>query len=81
MLGPRLVECTTLINNVKTGTITDILGQPDDQKFHSSMTQFEAVSGEPAFTAAIKRYYSTRDAATLRILAQWKGQLICRRVP
>jgi uncharacterized protein (DUF1810 family) len=56
-----LVECTTLINNVKTGTITDILGQADDQKFHSSMTLFEAVSGEQEFTAAIERYYTARD--------------------
>jgi uncharacterized protein (DUF1810 family) len=78
MLGPRLVECTTLVNNVKSGTITEILGQPDDQKFRSSMTLFEAVSGDPVFTAAIGRYYSARDEATLRILAKWKGRPICR---
>jgi uncharacterized protein (DUF1810 family) len=78
MLGPRLVECTTLINNVKTRTITEIVGQPDDQKFRSTMTLFEAVSGDPVFTAAIGRYYSARDETTLWILAQWKGRPICR---
>jgi uncharacterized protein (DUF1810 family) len=39
----------------KGGTIADILGQPDDQKFRSSMTVFEAVSGDPVFMAAIQR--------------------------
>jgi uncharacterized protein (DUF1810 family) len=78
MLGPRLVECITLVNNVKSGTITEILGQPDDQKFRSLMTLFEAVSGDPVFTAAIGRHYSARDEATLRILAKRKGRPICR---
>jgi uncharacterized protein (DUF1810 family) len=31
VLGPRLVACTTPVNNVKMGTITEILGHPDDQ--------------------------------------------------
>jgi hypothetical protein len=42
------------------------------------MTLFEAVSGDPVFTAAIGRHYSARDEATLRILAKWNGRPICQ---
>jgi uncharacterized protein (DUF1810 family) len=77
VLGSRLVECTGLVNNILSGTITEILGQPDDQKFRSSMTLFEAISKDPVFTAAIERYYSERDQATLEIVARWKRDLTC----
>ena len=70
-LGPRLIECTRLVLAVKGRTINAILGAPDDTKFRSSMTLFAAVSGEPAFTAALDRYFSGgRDNATLDILAR-----------
>src|SRR5580692_866325 len=36
-LGPRLRECTRLVSAVKRSPIEDILGHPDDLKFHSSM--------------------------------------------
>ena len=44
LLGPRLVECTRLVLAASEKTITDILGSPDDMKFRSSMTLFDAVS-------------------------------------
>ena len=40
LLGPRLVECTQLVNSVEGRTIREILGSPDDLKFRSSMTLF-----------------------------------------
>src|SRR5512139_223157 len=49
VLGPRLVECTTLVLAVKDRTINAILGAPDDAKFRSSMTLFAAVSDNPIF--------------------------------
>jgi uncharacterized protein (DUF1810 family) len=69
MLGPRLRECTALVNAVEGRTIHDILGSPDDLKFHSSMTLFAAVSSEPEFTEAIAKFYGgTPDRKTLALL-------------
>jgi len=69
VLGPRLRECTALVNAVEGRTIHDILGSPDDLKFHSSMTLFAAVSSEPEFAAAIAKYYGgTPDRKTLALL-------------
>jgi len=69
-LGPRLIECTRLVLGVEGRTINAILGAPDDAKFHSSMTLFDAVSGEPVFDEGLARYFSgERDQATLDILA------------
>ena len=69
VLGPRLRECTALVNAVEGRTIHDILGSPDDFKFRSSMTLFAAVSSEPEFAVAIKKYYGgTPDRRTLELL-------------
>ena len=69
LLGPRLRECTALVNGVEGRTISEILGSPDDLKFCSSMTLFAAVSGETEFSSAIAKYYGgTRDRRTLDLL-------------
>ena len=69
VLGPRLVECTTLVLAVEGRTINAILGAPDDAKFRSSMTLFGAVSDEPVFDQALARYFAgERDSATLEML-------------
>jgi len=72
VLGPRLIECTGLVMHVTGRTIHDILGSPDDLKFQSSMTLFEAVSDNPLFAAALARYFGGgRDQATLDRLARF----------
>ena len=69
VLGPRLRECTALVNAVEGRTISEILGSPDDLKFCSSMTLFAAVSDETEFSSAIAKYYGgTRDRRTLDLL-------------
>jgi uncharacterized protein (DUF1810 family) len=74
ILGHRLLECTRLVLAVTGRTIHDILGAPDDMKFHSSMTLFGAVSSDPVFDQAIRQYYAgARDQATLDTLAQMPG--------
>jgi uncharacterized protein (DUF1810 family) len=71
VLGPRLRECTTLVNAVEGRTIREILGSPDDLKFCSSMTLFGAVSSDAAFAAAIAKFYGGRpDPRTLDLLAR-----------
>ena len=70
VLGPRLRECTALVNAVAGKTIREILGSPDDLKFCSSMTLFAAVSPDPEFATAIAKYYGgAPDPKTLRLLA------------
>ncbi len=58
VLGPRLLECTTLVNAVPDRSISQILGSPDDVKFRSSMTLFIAVApDEPTFRQALDRFF------------------------
>lgn len=70
VLGSRLVECTGLVNAVRGRTAHDIFGSPDDTKFRSSMTLFSlAGPDEPAFGAALERYFEGRkDRRTLELL-------------
>jgi uncharacterized protein (DUF1810 family) len=69
LLGPRLVECTRLVMAGSEKPIIDILGPPDDMKFRSCMTLFDAVSKQEIFAEAIAAFYPDgRDRATLAIL-------------
>jgi uncharacterized protein (DUF1810 family) len=71
VLGSRLKDCTKLVNAVEGRTILEILGSPDDLKFHSSMTLFDAVSSDPEFAAAIAKFYGgKRDQRTLDLLSR-----------
>src|SRR4051794_31644440 len=45
ILGPRLIECTQLVNTVAGRSIEQILGAVDSLKFRSSMTLFAEVAG------------------------------------
>src|SRR5580704_17288598 len=67
ILGPRLRECTQLVNEVPNRSIDEILGYPDDLKFRSSMTLFSSVSpDEDAFRRALEKYFAGEpDSATL----------------
>jgi uncharacterized protein (DUF1810 family) len=70
VLGPRLKECTRLVSAVEGRTILEILGSPDDLKFHSSMTLFGEVSSDPDFAAAIAKFYDgKKDQRTLDLLS------------
>jgi uncharacterized protein (DUF1810 family) len=71
VLGPRLCECTDLVNAVAGKTIREILGSPDDLKFRSSMTLFAAVSSDAKFGDAIEKYYGGEaDPKTLELLGR-----------
>lgn len=66
-LGPRLRDCTALVNAVEGRSANEIFGSPDDLKFRSSMTLFDAVADDPTpFNTALGRYYDgTPDPKTL----------------
>ena len=71
ILGPRLRECTALVNAVEGRTIREIMGSPDDLKFCSSMTLFDAASSDPEFAKAIAKFYGgAPDRKTLELLAR-----------
>lgn len=72
VLGPRLVELTKTVNAVEGRSAHAIFGSPDDLKFRSSMTLFaQAAPDEPAFRAALGKYYGgAPDPRTLEILSR-----------
>jgi uncharacterized protein (DUF1810 family) len=71
LLGPRLRECTAIVNAVEGRTILEMLGSPDDLKFGSSMTLFAAISSEQEFAAAIAKFCGgTPDQKTLDLLGR-----------
>ena len=67
ILGPRLAECTQLVNLVEGRSVADIFGHPDDLKFRSSMTLFARTTQDnQVFVAALQRYFKGEpDPATL----------------
>jgi uncharacterized protein (DUF1810 family) len=70
ILGPRLRECTQLVNQVEGHSIACILGFPDDLKFRSSMTLFaQATADNRVFNEALRKYFGGEpDRATLERL-------------
>jgi uncharacterized protein (DUF1810 family) len=69
ILGLRLTEATRLVLAVEDRSAHEIFGSPDDMKFHSSMTLFDAVASNDIFTAALQKYFGgERDAHSLAIL-------------
>ena len=70
ILGPRLRECTDLVNAVEGRSIVQILGYPDDLKFRSSMTLFaNATSDNQTFTHALEKYFGGEpDSLTVQRL-------------
>ena len=59
LLGPRLKDCTALVNQHATRSAYEIFGSPDDLKFHSSMTLFHLANPEEAcFRQAIGQFFA-----------------------
>jgi uncharacterized protein (DUF1810 family) len=59
MLGPRLIECTKLVNAVEGRSAEGIFGDIDAMKFRSSMTLFsQAALDNQIFIAALKKYFA-----------------------
>jgi uncharacterized protein (DUF1810 family) len=70
VLGPRLRECTQLVNGVQGRSIGEIFGSPDDLKLCSSMTLFaRATDDNEDFIALLDKFYDGRqDELTLQRL-------------
>ena len=71
VLGPRLAECSRLLNAAAEGTsAAEIFGPVDAMKLRSSMTLFAAAATqEPSFNDVLTRYFDGEpDQATLERL-------------
>ncbi|NHK28592.1 DUF1810 family protein [Parvularcula flava] len=73
VLGPRLIECTEAVLAIDSSDATAVFGHPDNLKFRSSMTLFEAATGNdlfgPLFSKALEKFYDgERDGHTLERL-------------
>jgi uncharacterized protein (DUF1810 family) len=69
-LGKRLRECAALVLAHAGSDIGDIFPEPDDRKFHSSMTLFSEVAPDEAlFQDCINEFFDgLSDEATLDLL-------------
>jgi uncharacterized protein (DUF1810 family) len=58
ILGPRLRECTRLVNQIAGRSIWRVFDYPDDLKFHSSITLFaQAAPDDQVFRDALQKYF------------------------
>jgi uncharacterized protein (DUF1810 family) len=71
VLGPRLIECAALVNEVEGRSAYQIFGSPDEMKFHSSVTLFSRVDPtQPVFQVALEKYFSGQpDTRTIDLCA------------
>jgi uncharacterized protein (DUF1810 family) len=73
VLGPRLAQLTALILDHRYESLLQILGSPDNLKFHSSMTLFAAVTGhESIYARALFTFCNGPDPKTMALLARGK---------
>ena len=70
LLGPRLRQCTELVNSTSGKTIKQILGPTDSLKFRSSMTLFaHATKENSVFESALQKFFDGQyDHLTLERL-------------
>ncbi|WP_313194185.1 DUF1810 domain-containing protein [Shinella zoogloeoides] len=71
VLAGRLAEAVDAVLAVEGRSVHDIFGSPDDLKFRSSMTQFDAAAGgsERRFRVALERFFAGEpDRHTLELI-------------
>jgi uncharacterized protein (DUF1810 family) len=70
VLGPRLIECTRIVNAIEHSSAEEIFGPIDAVKFRSSMTLFAKASGDNRiFADALSKYFSGEfDPLTLALI-------------
>jgi uncharacterized protein (DUF1810 family) len=70
VLGPRLKQCTQLVNAVEGRSAEDVFGQIDAMKFRSSMTLFaQATPDNQIFIDALQKYFAGEfDPLTIEYL-------------
>jgi uncharacterized protein (DUF1810 family) len=75
LLGARLIEAARLVLAVEGHSAHGIFGSPDDLKFRSSMTLFDAVAPNDIFARALEKYFGGEgDVLTLAALCRSHSQ-------
>jgi len=74
VLGPRLLECTGVVNAIEGRSLPEIFGETDAMKFRSSMTLFSLTAAESGiFEEALRKYNEGElDPLTLKLLT-WRS--------
>ena len=72
VLGPRLRECTRLVNAIEGSSVDEIFGWPDNLKVRSSMTLFARATDDHAeFVELLDKFYGgEEDPATVERLGE-----------
>jgi uncharacterized protein (DUF1810 family) len=72
VLGPRLRECTRLVNAIEGSSVDEIFGWPDNLKVRSSMTLFARATDDNAeFVELLDKFYGgEEDPATVERLGE-----------
>ncbi len=75
VLGPRLIQCTELVNALEGGDAGEIFGEIDAMKFRSCMTLFaRAAPQNGIFSAALQKYFDGQsDSLTVAHLGTTDG--------
>jgi uncharacterized protein (DUF1810 family) len=70
VLGPRLLDCTALVNRITRLDAYEIFGSPDDLKCHSCITLFSrADPNQASFKDALNRFFDGQpDPKTLELI-------------
>jgi uncharacterized protein (DUF1810 family) len=70
VLGPRLIECATIVAQMQGRTAEQVFGGLDAKKLHSSVTLFlRAAPGEAVFGTVLARYFDgLPDPATDQLI-------------
>lgn len=76
ILGPRLIECTRLVNRIEALSAEDIFGYTDAMKFRSCITLFANAAGDnQIFMDALQKYFRGEfDPLTLDRLRSWPSR-------
>ncbi len=61
LLGPRLLQCTELVNAVQGRAAQEIFGTPDDLKFRSCMTLFAHAAPHGPWHVALAKYFESEE--------------------
>lgn len=70
ILGPRLLQCTHILNGIEDRSVQQIFGEIDSIKFRSCMTLFlEMDRSQHEFAQALEKYFEAKpDKLTLELL-------------
>lgn len=69
VLGERLREITMALLELPTSDATEVMGFVDDQKLHSCMTLFAAVSEYKVFPVALNKFFHGEyDSNTMQLI-------------